>query len=160
MDMDVDRKQLEQHIDLYTQRAISISISMQSIQKNISKDSSVTPDQFNLLNVINTTDHCTASFLAKALNVKKSSITAIVNRLTDKELIKREYNEKDKRVVWLELTEKGQHIVLEERQKILAVLMPLGNKLTVRELEELNQYLSVIDTQLNNIKKDMVKNEI
>lgn len=158
--MDIDKKQLEQHIDLYTQRAISISISMQSIQKNISKDSSITPEQFNLLNVVNTTDNCTSSFLAKALNVKKSSITSIVDRLTDKGLIKREHNEKDRRTVFLELTEKGQHIVFEERQKILAVLMPLGNKLTLKELEELNLYLSVIDTQLNSIKKDMVKNEI
>ncbi|WP_340012991.1 MarR family transcriptional regulator [Paenibacillus sp. FSL K6-1318] len=158
--MNMDRKQLEQHIDMYTQRAISISISMQSIQKDISKSSSVTPDQFNLLNVINTTENCTSSFLAKALNVKKSSITAIVNRLTDKGLIKRKYNEEDKRVVWLELTKEGQHIVVEERQKILAALMPIGNKLTLKELEELNQYLSVIDAQLNNIKKDLFNNEI
>lgn len=158
--MDMDRKQLEQHIDLYNQRTQSIGISMQSIHKNIAKSSNVTPDQFNVMNIINTNDKCTSSFLAKVLNVKKSSITAIVNRLTDKGLIKREYNEKDKRVVFLKLTEEGQKILVDERQKILTVLTPLGNKLSIKELEELNKYLSVIDTQLNIIKKDLVKNEI
>ncbi|MCG7381532.1 MarR family transcriptional regulator [Paenibacillus sp. ACRRY] len=157
--MDMDNKQLEQHIDMYNQRTQSIGMSMQSIHKSISKSSNVTPEQFNVMNIINTIDNCTASFLAKALNVKKSSITAIVNRLTDKDLIKRENNEKDKRLVFLELTEKGKNILIEERKKILEVLMPLGDKLTVKELEKLNEFLSVIDAQLNMIKKDLVENE-
>ncbi|WIV20287.1 MarR family transcriptional regulator [Paenibacillus polygoni] len=158
--MKMDEKQFENYVDTFVQRTQSISINMQSIQKEFFKASSITPDQFNLMNVINTTEHCTSSFLAKALNVKKSSITAIVNRLTDKGLIKREFNEKDKREVFLELTEEGQNKLSEEKEKILEILKPLRNNLTVEEIEKLNLYLSMIDTQLNLVKKDIIKHEI
>ena len=158
--MKMDEKQFENYVDTFVQRTQSISINMQSIQKEFFKASSITPDQFNLMNVINTTEHCTSSFLAKALNVKKSSITAIVNRLTDKGLIKREFNEKDKREVFLELTEEGQNKLSEEKEEILEILKPLRNNLTVEEIEKLNLYLSMIDTQLNLVKKDIIKHEI
>jgi len=72
----MDRKQLEQYIDAYSQITQSIMISMNTIQKDIFKDS-ITPDQFNILNDINTRDTCTPSLLVKELNVKKSTITAI-----------------------------------------------------------------------------------
>lgn len=155
----MDKKLLEQYIDTYNQIAHSISINMQSIQKEIFKGSSITPDQFNLMNVINISDTCTSSFLAKVLNVKKSTVTAIVNRLVDKNLIKRVFNEKDRRVNFLELTEQGQGILVEERQKILDVLMPMGNMLTVKQLEELELHLSVIDAQLKTIKKGIDQDE-
>ncbi|WP_145407842.1 MarR family winged helix-turn-helix transcriptional regulator [Paenibacillus xylanexedens] len=158
--MQMDKKQFEQYVDTFVQRTQSISINMQSIQKDFFKESRITPDQFNLLNVVYNTDNCTSSFLAKALYVKKSSINAIVNRLTDKGLIKRDINEKDKREVFLKLTEEGQNIFSEERENILGVLTPLRNNLTVEEIENLNMYLSVIDKQLNLIKKDMIKHEI
>ncbi|XOQ14314.1 MAG: MarR family transcriptional regulator [Shouchella clausii] len=155
----MDIKKLEQYIDTYSQISQSIMNSMYIIQKDNFRNSIITPDQFNLMNVIKTNDACTSSFLAKALNVKKSSITAIVNRLADKGLINRVFDEKDRRVVFLELTDEGQDVLNEKRGKLINKLMPLGYDLTEEELDKLMVNLSLIAAQLKSIEKEVIKDE-
>ncbi|WP_324657290.1 MarR family transcriptional regulator [Bacillus altitudinis] len=155
----MDKKQIEQYIDTYSQIMQSISISMQTIQKDSFKNSIITPDQFNLMNIINTSDTCTSSFLAKVLNVKKSTITAIVNRLSDKGLVTRISKENDRRVIMLKLTEQGQFILEKERKNLFNKLMPLGNTITEDEFENLRKNITLIDLQLKTIIKGVNKDE-
>ncbi|MBK4205225.1 MarR family transcriptional regulator [Bacillus subtilis] len=155
----MNRKQLEVYIDKYSQVAQSIMSSMNSIQKEIFKDSIITPDQFNLLNEINVRGTCTSSLLAKELNVKKSTITAIVNRLVDKGLLNRIHKENDRRFIILKLTEKGRGVLEGERKNIFDKLAPLGYKLPVEEFERVWANMLVIDEQLKNITKGMKIND-
>jgi len=156
----LDRNQLEQYIDNYSQIAQSIMNSMQTIQKGTFKNSIITPDQFNILNEINVRDTCTTSILANGLNVKKSTITAIVNRLYDKGLVTRLHKENDRRVIMLGLTEKGQNVLDEEREKLFSKLIPLGKKLTEDEFQNLSKNLSLIAAQLKTIVKEVNRDEI
>ena len=155
----VNKNQLELFVDDYSKLMQSITISLQAIQKELFKDSRITPDQFNLMDVVNKRKSCTSTVLANIFNVKKSSITAIINRLVEKGLIKRVFNEKDRRLHFLELTDEGQGILREEREKILELLLPIGDKLSDKELDDLKLHLSKIENQLDIIKKGMNKNE-
>lgn len=151
----MDRKQIEQYIDAYSQHVQSITSSMEAIQKSIFKNSLVTPDQFNLLNEINVREICTSSMLAKEISVKKSTITATINRLVEKGLVNRIPDEQDRRIILLQLTEEGQQIVCEGRAKIFDALMPLGNGLTTEDIENLNASLSSIAAQLKQSQKGL-----
>lgn len=150
---------MEQYINTYSQVAQSITNSMESIQKNIFKDSIITPDQFNILNEINARENCSSSLLAKEISVKKSTITAIINRLTEKELVNRVLGKNDRRITILHLTEKGKGILSEERKKIFDALMPLGIGLSKEDFEKLNENLSLVAEQLKIIKKGMDQDE-
>lgn len=83
----------------------------------------LTIDQFATLRYLRKQGKSTSSELADIFCVGKSSITAIVNRLFDKNLIKRLPDDKDRRVTYLALTEEGERISDElegEIQKLLA----------------------------------------
>ena len=63
----------------------------------------LTNDQFIILRLINSQELCTSTFLAEAVAVGKSSITAIINRLVEAGLIERNRDENDRRQVYLSL---------------------------------------------------------
>ncbi|MFF2890259.1 MarR family winged helix-turn-helix transcriptional regulator [Paenibacillus sp. NPDC057967] len=83
----------------------------------------LTVDQFKTLRFLRHNVNSTASELAQFFCVGKSSITAIITRLSDKGLIDRIQDDDDRRVIHLKLTEEGERIssLLEERvQNVLA----------------------------------------
>ncbi|REK71745.1 MarR family winged helix-turn-helix transcriptional regulator [Paenibacillus paeoniae] len=77
----------------------------------------LTVDQFKTLRFLRHNENSTASELSQYFCVGKSSITAIITRLSDKGLIERVPDDDDRRVTHLMLTEEGERIsgLLEER---------------------------------------------
>lgn len=84
----------------------------------------MTPDQFIAVRLINEKDQCTPSDLADLLCVGKSSITALVNKLVDRDLVHRAGDERDRRVVYLTLTDHGRKAYRETEQEIQQLLEP------------------------------------
>lgn len=86
----------------------------------------LTVDQFKTLRFLRHNANSTASELAQFFCVGKSSITAIITRLSDKGLLDRVPDDEDRRVIHLKLTEEGERIssLLEERvQNVLSDLI-------------------------------------
>lgn len=84
----------------------------------------LTNDQFIILRLINSQELCTSTYLAEAVAVGKSSITAIINRLVDAGLIERTRDENDRRQVYLSLTEQGSQIYLTAEKRVQEVISP------------------------------------
>ncbi|MCG1027196.1 MarR family transcriptional regulator [Virgibacillus halodenitrificans] len=71
----------------------------------------ITTEQFPTLQYIQRNEQCTSSEIAAFLGVGKSAITAQINRLDEKGLIIRNRDKQDRRIVYLQLTEKGNELV-------------------------------------------------
>ncbi|OMF17168.1 MarR family transcriptional regulator [Paenibacillus amylolyticus] len=84
----------------------------------------ITTDQFCALRLIEEKPSCTPSDLAELLCIGKSSITALVNKLVDRDLVHRAGDERDRRVVYLTLTETGRQVYRETEQEIQQILEP------------------------------------
>ncbi|MBP1996574.1 MarR family winged helix-turn-helix transcriptional regulator [Paenibacillus eucommiae] len=82
----------------------------------------LTVDQFSTIRYIRKRGKCTSSELSDSFCVGKSSITAIITRLFDKELLERMPDEKDRRVTYLSLTVKGAQLADEMEEKIQVLL--------------------------------------
>ncbi|MFD3447889.1 MarR family winged helix-turn-helix transcriptional regulator [Microbacteriaceae bacterium 4G12] len=67
-------------------------------------------NEFTVLRVLYTNSPQMASQIASSVNVTSSHITAVTNRLLEKELIIRKRSDSDRRIVYLEITEKGREI--------------------------------------------------
>lgn len=79
----------------------------------------LTNDQHYLLRYIYRQKRCTPTELAAAFSVQKSAITAIINRLVEKNLIKRTQDVDDRRVVYLTLTDQGEFCLKKRKRKYL-----------------------------------------
>lgn len=118
----MDQALLLQLIERYEQANFVINRRLNSLFRELMPEG-LTIDQFAILRYLCTREMSTSSELADHFCVGKSSITAIVTRLADKKLIKRMPDEKDRRVIYLALTDEGMkmcEIMLERIQPMLA----------------------------------------
>lgn len=103
------------------------------IREEISED--LTNDQHYILRYIYKNGKATTTGLAEAFSVQKSAITAIVNRLVDKNLIMRTYDEADRRYIFLTLTEEGKKQFEETEKKIFNLVKSFITKFDREEIE-------------------------
>ncbi|WHY79613.1 MarR family transcriptional regulator [Neobacillus sp. WH10] len=113
----MDKHIIQELIDRYTTVSFQVHKKAESLIKGQIGDD-LTNDQHYVLRYISQSGECTSSELADAFEVNKSAITAIINRMADKGLIKRTRDENDRRVVYLTLTEEGKTLYHNCQEKI------------------------------------------
>jgi DNA-binding MarR family transcriptional regulator len=113
----MDKKIIQELIDRYVSVSFDVNKKAESLIKGqIEED--LTVDQHYIIRYIQNSKECTSSELAEAFDVNKSAITAIINRLADRGLIERTRDEKDRRVVYLTLSDKGTDLHHKTQEKI------------------------------------------
>ncbi|MDN4076099.1 MarR family winged helix-turn-helix transcriptional regulator [Fictibacillus terranigra] len=95
----------------------------------------LTIDQQMTLSYIKRFGSCTTTELAEAFCVNKSAITAIVTRLNEKGYIHRDRDEKDRRIVYLRLTEEGEKVFQWADEKVFEVVSPYLKIFSEEEIE-------------------------
>ncbi|MGV3488648.1 MAG: MarR family winged helix-turn-helix transcriptional regulator [Tuberibacillus sp.] len=95
----------------------------------------LTYDQHYTMRYIMKNQLCTSTDLSKKLHVKKSAITAIINRLVEKGFVQRDRDTKDRRIIYLKLTEKGHLFYEDYTKKIHVVVKQLISHFTEDEIE-------------------------
>ncbi|RSD25087.1 MarR family winged helix-turn-helix transcriptional regulator [Mesobacillus subterraneus] len=139
-------KSIKDLVDLY----IHVSFSVNKIAEGLIKEqigSDLTNDQHYTLRYINKVGTCTSTELAEVFDVKKSAITAIITRMWEKGLIQRTRDENDRRVVYLNLTEKGEELFLKTEERIHALVESF---ITQFDQTEIVQFLKTYE-KLNEI---------
>jgi DNA-binding MarR family transcriptional regulator len=86
--------------------------------------------------------------LAEMLRVTPGAITQLVDVLVDKDLVKREADPKDRRIIRIRLTELAINMLEEFRESYLASVSRAFNALSDAEIKELIRLLDKIDTRL------------
>jgi len=128
----VDRASLKQLIDRYEAANFLVNRRLNSMIRELMPDG-LTVDQFSTLRYLRFREMSTSSELADIFCVGKSSITAIITRLFDKNLIQRLPDEKDRRVIYLALTEEGKQVCDLMEDKIQVLLAKYINRFDEQE---------------------------
>lgn len=121
-----------------------------------SKDEGLTGDQFQILRLIDAQPCCTSTYLAEACAVGKSSITAIVNRLAEAGFVERTRDEKDRRQVYLSITEEGREVFGVLNQKVSEILTPYLKQFDHHQIE---LFLNMFETLADLIQEPGGTNE-
>ncbi|MYL60016.1 MarR family transcriptional regulator [Virgibacillus halodenitrificans] len=102
----------------------------------------ITTDQFPTLQYIQKHQQCTSSEIAAFLGVGKSAITAQINRLDEKGLIIRRRDKQDRRIVYLQLTERGNELVDYTRNNLTK---EIGTYLGNFNEEEIHTFIQALE---------------
>ena len=92
----------------------------------------------------------TASNLSKKLEVKKPSVTTLIDRMTSKGIVIRQENENDRRCTKVVITEKGKEIlaeILPDKENFIASLLGV---LPEEQMKILHESLVKIRQRLTN----------
>ncbi|KAA9021758.1 MarR family winged helix-turn-helix transcriptional regulator [Niallia endozanthoxylica] len=142
----MDETSIKKLVDQYIDLNFSIEKNVENMIKGqISGD--LTNDQQYMLRYINKVEVCTSSELAEIFHVKKSAITAIINRLWDKGLIQRTRDEKDRRIVYLTLTDAGKAMFNQSEARIHKLV---ASFITQFDQEEIEAFMKTYE-KLNTI---------
>ncbi|MHA6482004.1 MarR family winged helix-turn-helix transcriptional regulator [Paenibacillus sp. strain BS8-2] len=93
----------------------------------------LTVDQFKMLRFLRSNERSTPSELSEVFCVGKSSITAIISRLSEKGYIQRLAEENDRRIVILVLSEEGKQLCDTMEAKVEAMLAGFMNRFEEQE---------------------------
>ncbi|SFA58917.1 DNA-binding transcriptional regulator, MarR family [Anoxybacillus pushchinoensis] len=121
----------------------AFSLAVRKLAADLTKEEiGLTKPQFFILNLLSKRGKCTVSELADEMFVKPSAITTMIDRLYKSGFVLRERDEEDRRVVYIQLSEKGRHMLQHaraERRKIIE------RYLSQLQLEELEQFVHIIE---------------
>ncbi|WP_047151924.1 MarR family winged helix-turn-helix transcriptional regulator [Aneurinibacillus tyrosinisolvens] len=100
-------------------------------------ESSLTGPQFFILHLLSKKEKCMVTELADSMGVKPSGITVMIDRLCQNGLVRRERDEKDRRIVYTLLTEQGRETLKQAEENRKEVIKKYLQHLSQEELESL-----------------------
>ncbi|MGU3393773.1 MarR family winged helix-turn-helix transcriptional regulator [Priestia sp. D51] len=109
----------------------------------------MTPVRWSIISVLDSHKGITQTELAEAIDKKQTTIVDMIYAMEEKGLIKRMYSERDRRLHYLFLTEKG-----EELKKTLLPLVKDAHLFVTRQLsdEENTQLKTLLNKVYNGIQ--------
>jgi homoprotocatechuate degradation regulator HpaR len=80
------------------------------LYRQVFRKHGVSEQQWRILRVLWEHKTCQVNLLASEALIPQASLVGVVNRMIDKGLIARTRSEEDRRVVWIDLTDKGREL--------------------------------------------------
>lgn len=111
-------------------------ITSRKIQQEFAEQTTfpLTTPQLFLLHLLSKKDRWMVTELADKMSVKPSAITAMIDRLEHNQFAERERDEKDRRVVFIKLSQKGKKVLKKAGGKRKNILMDYLNQLEEEEI--------------------------
>lgn len=130
--------------------AMSIAETWNEKTNNWLREKHITFVQFKALLLLSEQEKQTLSQLSDGLSRTRCTITGLVDRLEDKGLVRRKRSRKDRRLVYVSLTDKGRELAAELKEKVAPEISKLGEmimgKLTDSEAVALYSALNKLNT--------------
>ncbi|MDR9791588.1 MarR family transcriptional regulator [Aeribacillus sp. FSL K6-2848] len=108
--------------------------------RDILSNYSITPPQFDALLLLNESGNMTIGELSNKMYLACSTITDLMDRMEKNNLVKRVKDEKDRRLVRIQLLENGQRVIeaaLAKRQEYLREVLKNFSDQEIVQLEKL-----------------------
>lgn len=149
----MDKQTIQELINRYVNVSFNVHKKAESLIKGQIGDD-LTNDQHYILRYIHQAGECTSSELAEAFEVNKSAITAIINRMADRELIERKRDDNDRRVVYLNLTAKGLALFENCQDRIHLLVESIITQFDETEIKNFIQTYEKLAQIIVNKKKE------
>jgi len=108
--------------------------------------------KLRLLHMVNHHRNRPMKQFSEKMYISKPNLSRLVDELINDGLIVRVQDDKDRRIVLLDITEEGKKVVNEKYQKITLELTKVFDVYTEEEVKELNMHFEAINTLLNKIE--------
>ena len=116
--------------------------------RKIEYETSLTGPQLWVVKILKETSPMKVSDLARRMYLHPATMVGLLDRLEAKCLVKRARSEKDRRVVFIDLTEKGRELEINSPEVVQNLLVGGLEKLTAQELKVISDGLERVVTIL------------
>jgi len=138
----MSRLSLEAFADRVMELFPQLARSIARYENNYLTRGVITPPQVWVLRRLTQQRECTMCALADFMKMGLSSVTGMVDRLVNQKLVNRRRTEKDRRIVFVDITAKGRKILKEIMEQHRNTTLNLFESLTS---EERSVYLGILE---------------
>ena len=145
-------------MDLIIQNFISVIplFKKKLIHENCGFDkNSLNHSHFQIMSVLKNNGKLPISEVAKQLFISTPNMTKLLNKLIDEDMIERIPDEKDRRIININLTEKGYKYLEDRYESIKSTLKNRLSSLPDDKLDKLNESLVTLKDVLSEISSDI-----
>jgi DNA-binding MarR family transcriptional regulator len=114
-----------------------------SIYKDI-YGNDVTPQNIFILELCEIDRKITMTELSKGLNLNSSAVSTLVSRMEKNGLLIRIHGKEDRRAIFVKLTQKGDELRNQIREKIDLLEQTMNNNLTPADIKKLQQIVTTL----------------
>lgn len=154
----MSEKLIKQLVDRYIAVSYSVNVKAETLVKEQMGDD-LTSDQYYVLRYVNEVGPCTSSHLADVFEVRKSAITAMVQRLWEKGLVERTRDKDDRRVVYLTLTVSGDELFQKIEKRIHQLVATFITRFDRAEITQFIETYEKLGQLLTEIQEDRLGEE-
>nr|WP_157501486.1 MarR family transcriptional regulator [Echinicola vietnamensis] len=122
-------------------------LMIKAYQPHLSK-LDLTYPQYLVLLVLWENDHLTVSQISHALMLESNTLTPLLKRLEEKNILKRERDREDERKVFVSLTEKGQTM----REKAVCIPTEIMKNVDILNLDEMKALYAHLGKLIHHLK--------
>ncbi|SES92994.1 MarR family winged helix-turn-helix transcriptional regulator [Anaerobranca gottschalkii] len=140
----MEDKKYSQYVEEIETLIRKVSFVIKCRGRDILSNFDITPPQFNALLLLYEYGDMTIGELGNRMYLASSTATDLIDRMERNGLVERVRDEKDRRVVRLHMTEKGQQMILEVLESRKRYLDELLTKVNIEDQEKLVSSLSKI----------------
>lgn len=131
-----DADEINNHLLFYKFSMINEILDQRNKKQN-PEMKSITKGQGRLIVLLKRKDNISTKELSEILNISVTSLNETLNKLEQKNFIRKVPSQKDKRVLLVELTEKGRNLEFKDHKDI-----DIFDSLSEQEKENMNDYLN------------------
>ena len=104
----------------------------------------VTPQKVYVLEILDTKDKLTMNELSKKMNLDSSAVSTLISRMEKKELVKRTHGTKDRRTVYVQLTNEGVKVRDTLREKFGTLTENINEDISKEDIIKLQEIVGKI----------------
>lgn len=114
---------------------MKLQTKLTSVANNALSSYGIRYPQYRLLQILSTSDRLNPSNCARQLSIESSSMTKQIDALEKLRLISRQYDNNDRRFVWIEINQKGKTLAAAASEAVNLSMNDFLSELKTQKLE-------------------------
>lgn len=124
-----------------------------AVAKNAAVREALSSQEIRVLRTVGRHEHCIMSMIADRIRLSLSSVTGLIDRLVEKNLVCRDRSTDDRRVVKVELTDEGRELHTSVMDSQVQFARGVLKTLSAAEQDELLSLFGKISDRIKSEKK-------
>jgi DNA-binding MarR family transcriptional regulator len=143
--------EIKPEVDSILEAIVYLYTESRRVTKEVARRADLTGPQLTVLKVLEGLGDLSLSELSERIRAQNSTVTGIIDRMEREDLVVRARSTQDRRVVHIQLTEKGARIAREIAVEPMEVFRSALESLSVTEMRDLLKILTKIAQRVQGI---------
>jgi DNA-binding MarR family transcriptional regulator len=115
-------------------------------------DANITPHHFEIIRLLEEEGKLHVAEIGERLHIAKAQMTQLIDKLVELDLVERQTDRYDRRVINIIISSRGKKILREHKKKVMIAIRDTMSQLSDKELDDLSNSLKKLRDILSKLR--------